>query len=246
MPLAQIRALLITDPLIILVTIAMWSASFMASFFDGTGRMQHRLARIWGRLLLRVSGVRVEAEGLEKLDPAASYVVVANHRSFMDTPVVLGYIPLELRFFAKHGLFTIPFIGWHLKRAGHLKVYRTDPRASIKALAEGARLMRERGVSVLLFPEGGRTRGPMREFKEGAAYIAIKAGVPIVPVGIDGAREILPMGSGCVRAGRIMIRVGDPIPTANLKLENRTELTRQLERQVAELAGLASGEPVEA
>jgi 1-acyl-sn-glycerol-3-phosphate acyltransferase len=246
MSLAHIRALLVTDPLIILVTVVMWSTAFLASFFDGTGRLQHRLARIWARLLLRVSAVRVDTEGLEKLDPAASYVLVANHRSFMDTPIALGYLPLELRFFAKHGLFSIPFIGWHLRRAGHLKVYRTDPRASIKALADGARLIRERRVSVLLFPEGGRTAGPMREFKEGAAYLAIKGGVPIVPVGIDGAREILPMGSGCVRSGRVILRIGDPIPTANLKLHDRAELTRKLELQVAELAGMSAGKTVEA
>ena len=185
-------------------------------------------------------------EGVEKLDPAKSYVLVANHRSFMDTPVALGHIPLEFRFFAKHGLFHVPFIGWYLRRAGHLPVFRGDPRASVKTLIDGARLIRERGVSVLLFPEGGRTGGPMREFKEGAAYIAIKAGVPIVPVGIVGTREILPMGSSYVRRGRVSLSVGDPIPTAGMKLHDRADLTRRLENEVARLAGLAAETPAPA
>ena len=241
-----IRALLITDPIIIVWTMAMWSASMLASFVDGTGRAQHRIAGVWSRGLLRIAGVKVAVEGVEKLDPAKSYVLVANHRSFMDTPVALGHIPLEFRFFAKHGLFHVPFIGWYLRRAGHLPVYRGDPRASVKTLIDGARLIRERGVSVLLFPEGGRTGGPMRAFKEGAAYIAIKAGVPIVPVGIVGTREILPMGSSSVRRGPVSLCVGDPIPTAGMKLRDRAELNSRLENEVARLAGLAAEAPVRA
>src|SRR5206468_1206186 len=100
----------------------------------------------------------------------------------IDTPAVLGYIPLQFRFFAKKGLFRIPLLGGHLRRAGHFPVVRENPRASLKSLSEGARLVRERNLSVLFFPEGGRTDGEMREFKEGAAYLAIKAGVPAVPI----------------------------------------------------------------
>src|SRR5689334_12848893 len=98
--LATLRALLIIDPLIILITIVMGALSFGASLFDKTGHRQHRIARSWARLLLRVSGVRVEAFGVEKLDPNASYVLVANHRSYMDIPAILATIPLQIRFFA--------------------------------------------------------------------------------------------------------------------------------------------------
>src|SRR5690242_17824873 len=99
--LARLRALFFTDPLIILFTIVMGSLSLGASLFDSTGRRQHRIARGWSRMLLWVSGVKVRVEGLEKLDPARSYVLVANHLSYMDTPLVLASIPLEFRFFAK-------------------------------------------------------------------------------------------------------------------------------------------------
>jgi 1-acyl-sn-glycerol-3-phosphate acyltransferase len=127
-----------------------------------------------------------------------------------------------------------------LKRAGHLAVVRGDARASVKSMTLGAQLIQERKVSVLLFPEGGRSRtGEMREFKEGAAYIAIKAGVPIVPVGIVGTRAVLPMGSNYVRAGHVILRIGDPIPTADVKLKDREQLTQTLVRRVAGLAGEA-------
>jgi 1-acyl-sn-glycerol-3-phosphate acyltransferase len=109
-------------------------------------------------------------------------------------------------------------------------------------MALGARLIQERNVSMLLFPEGGRSRGPMREFKEGAAYIAIKAGVPAVPLGIAGTRDVLPMGSNYVRGGPVVLKIGDPIPTAGMKLHDRSQLIARLEREVAEL----SGQPVEA
>lgn len=245
MSLGHLRSLLITDPLIVLSTIVMGSVSFVTTFLDSTGRRPHKVARLWARMLLGVSRVRVAIEGLEKIDTGSSYVFVANHRSYIDTPVVLASVPCEFRFFAKHGLFLIPFLGTHLKRAGHVPVFRGDARASVKSMTLGAHLVRERGISLLLFPEGGRTQGQMREFKEGAAYIAIKAGVPVVPLGIVGTRDVLPKGSSYVRGGRVVLRVGDPIPTAGMKLHDRAQLTELLERKVAELAEQAAGRPIE-
>jgi len=163
----------------------------------------------------------------------------------MDIPALLASVPVEIRFYAKQGLFLIPFLGTHLKRAGHLPVVRGDARASVKSMTQGARLIQERHVSMLLFPEGGRSRGPMREFKEGAAYIAIKAGIPAVPLGIAGTRDVLPMGSSYVRGGSVTLRMGDPIPTAGMKLHERGQLTALLQRQVAELAGEQAPQRVE-
>jgi 1-acyl-sn-glycerol-3-phosphate acyltransferase len=245
MSLGQLRSLLFTDPLIALLTIAYGSVSFVTTFFDPSGRLPNKLAGAWARALLRVSGVRLAIVGLEKIDPRQSYVFVANHRSYMDTPVVLASIPVEFRFFAKKGLFLIPFLGTHLKRAGHLPVVRGDARASVKSLTMGARLIRERKISLLLFPEGGRSRAGMREFKEGAAYIAIKAGIPIVPLGIVGTRDVLPMGSNYVRAGHVTLRIGDPIPTSGMTLHDRARLNESLARRVTELAGEVPQQPVE-
>ena len=127
-------------------------------------------------MLLAVSFIRVRVEGVEKLDPRGAYVFVANHGSFMDIPALLASLPQQFRFFAKKSLFRIPFLGTHLERAGHIPVDRSNARASLKSMMEAARIIRERGVSVLNFPEGGRSAEGLREFKEGPAYIAIKAG----------------------------------------------------------------------
>ncbi|HTT60735.1 MAG TPA: lysophospholipid acyltransferase family protein [Bryobacteraceae bacterium] len=232
--LSRLRAYLLIDPLVVMATLVLGLASMLASTFDKRGRTQHAIARLWARTLLAVCGVRLRIEGLEKLQKNTAYVLVANHSSYIDTPVVL-LLPLQIRFFAKRGLFKIPLLGGHLRRAGHLPVVRENPRASLKSLTEGARLVRERGVSVILFPEGGRSPHGLREFKEGAAYLAIKAGVPVVPIGITGTRQVLPMGTVHVRPHPVTIRIGDPIATAGLKLDARGPLSQTLRCKVAEL-----------
>jgi 1-acyl-sn-glycerol-3-phosphate acyltransferase len=232
-----VRSLLFSTPLIIVCTIVMGTLSLVDSFFDRTGKSQHQLARAWARMLLAVSFIWVRVEGVEKLDPGGAYVFVANHGSFMDIPALLASLPQQFRFFAKKGLFRIPFLGTHLRRAGHLPVDRSSPRASLKSMQEAARIISGRGVSVLNFPEGGRSAEGLREFKEGPAYIAIKAGVPLVPVGIVGMRELLPMGSLHIRSGKVVLRVGEPIPTVGMDVSGRAELTQRLYREVSQLLG---------
>jgi 1-acyl-sn-glycerol-3-phosphate acyltransferase len=228
-----LRSLLFSTPLIALSTIVMDLISMLLSFFDRSGNSAHLAARVWGKMLLAVSFIRVRAEGLDKLDRRANYVFVANHASYMDIPALLSTLPHQFRFFAKQSLYRIPFLGWHLRWAGHLPVDRSNARASLKSMTEGARIISQRRISVLLFPEGGRSPHGLRDFKEGAAYIAIKAGVPLVPIAIVGLRRLLPMGSIHIRSGRVAVKVGRPIPTAGLKLDARGELTRRLREEIA-------------
>jgi 1-acyl-sn-glycerol-3-phosphate acyltransferase len=174
---SKLRGYFVIAPLIVLATMMMGTVSMFASFLDRSGDRPHRIARLWSRLLIRISGMRVEVEGLDKIVPGCGYVIASNHLSLMDTPLVMAYIPLQFRFLAKKGLFRIPFIGGHLRRAGHVSIPREDPRGSLKAMSGAAHIIQERGVSARVFPEGGRSDGTMRECREGAAYIAIKAGV---------------------------------------------------------------------
>jgi len=102
-------------------------------------------------------------------------------------------------------------------------------------MSEGGRIVAHRGLSLLIFPEGGRCPEGLREFKEGAAYIAIKAGAPVVPMAIDGMRELLPMGSVVIRSGTVKLRIGKPISTKELKLHDREALTARLYDEVAAL-----------
>jgi 1-acyl-sn-glycerol-3-phosphate acyltransferase len=234
-----LRSLLFSTPLIALSTIAMDLLSMLLSFFDRSGNSAHRVARVWGKMLLAESFIRVRIEGLEKLDRRANYVFVSNHASYMDIPALLSTLPHQFRFFAKKGLYRIPFLGWHLRWAGHLPVDRSNARASLKSMSEGARIISRRHLSVLLFPEGGRSPHGLRDFKEGAAYIAIKAGIPLAPMAIVGLRELLPMGSIHIRGGRAVVKVGNPIPTAGLKPDARGEITGRLYQEIAALLGEA-------
>lgn len=232
----KLRSTLFTAPGFVLATILMGCISLTSSLWDKRGVAQHNIARLWSRMLLALAFVRLTVTGLEKIDPAKHYVFVCNHASYMDTPALLATIPVQFRFFAKKGLFAIPFMGWHLQRAGHIPVHLDDPRAAIKTLSAGAKIIHQRQISVLLFPEGGRVEHDMEPFKEGAAYLAIKAQVPVIPIGLIGTRRILPMHHGFIRGGEVKVVIGDPIPTAGLTLKDRGRLNQILQDAVATLA----------
>jgi 1-acyl-sn-glycerol-3-phosphate acyltransferase len=235
---AFVWSMLFVDPLIILSTMVCATISVTASFFEKDGATQTAMARLWARSLLKIAGVSVTIEGLEKIKPGKSYVFVANHLSYMDTPVVLGNIPVQFRFMAKSGLFQIPFLGTHLARAGHIPVPLEDPRAAIKTLTRGAKVIRTLGVSLWIFPEGGRSiTGVLQPFKEGAAYVAIKAGVEIVPLALIGTRKVLAMGSATFHRGAVILRVGDPMPTEGRALRDRHELTEAAREQIVAMLG---------
>ena len=221
---------------VIVSTIIHATISILLSFFDPTGVKQNRIAQRWGKSLLWIAGVTVEVEGLEKISASGSYVIVSNHLSFMDTPVVLASIPVQYRFMAKEGLFKIPFLGTHLTRAGHIPVPLEDPRAAIRSMQLAAETIRQKSISVLVFPEGGRSDdGFLHEFKEGGFYIGIKAGVPIVPVALIGTREVLPFGAWHIEPHHVTLRIGEPIETSALTIRDRATVTAEAHRRIANM-----------
>lgn len=233
-------SLCVVDPLIILATIAYGTVSLASSIGDVEHRRQTRVARRWARTLLRIAGARLTLEGLENIHPDGSYVFASNHLSFMDTPVVLSCIPVHFRFLAKAGLFNIPFLGWYLRRAGHIAVPRDDPRAALKTLSKAAETLRKLSISLLVFPEGGRSPdGILLDFKDGAAYLAIKGQVPLVPIAIVGTHELLPMGSGTFRRGIVRLVISEPIPTEGLSMSARQAITQQAKDRIAAILGQA-------
>jgi 1-acyl-sn-glycerol-3-phosphate acyltransferase len=188
-------------------------------------------------MLLAIGGVRVRVRGQDNIEHGACYVFAGNHLSLMDTPVVLANVPTRFLFLVNEKYVRIPFLGTHLRRTGHFSVnMEEDVRTSLKAMTEAANVIKARRLSILLFPEGTRARGPMGEFKEGAVYIAIKAGVPIIPFAIRGSREVLPVGSIQVRGGEVDLVFGKPIPTCGLALKDRTKLNQLLYDTVARLS----------
>ena len=224
--------------MLVLLTSVMGLLSLLSSLFDSSGELQHRVARAWGRMLMAVFLIDLKLSGSEFLEPGQPYVFASNHFSLIDTPLMFGLMPRPFRILARSGLWKIPFIGWHLNRAGHLPVNRTNPRVAARNVAHAAEQVRA-GMSILIFPEGGRRRGEsMRSFKTGAAHIANQAAVPVVPVAIAGTRRILPPGSGHLRPGVAEIRIGKPIPTAGPARTSATALTERVRRAIEELAAL--------
>src|SRR5271163_925303 len=184
---AKLWSLFVVLPLIVLSTAVLGVLSgAIALLGSWTAPLQIAVARLWSRSILLFAGVKVDVEGRDRLATSGPYVFTSNHLSFIDTPVILASIPVPFRFLAKEELFKWPwllFIGWHLKTAGHIAVPIDDPRASVRALSQTAKLIESDGTSAFFFAEGGRSAdGTLSEFKGGAAYIAIKAQAPLVPV----------------------------------------------------------------
>ena len=194
-------------------TIVLGAVSVASSLFDRSGRFAHGCARLWSRLILLTTGVRVRVEGLDVLEPGKTYIFVSNHQSIYDIPVIFWWLPYQLRIIAKESLGSFPFIGWHLRRTGHLLVDRRNPdRAGILKKWRGLVV---NGLSLIIFPEGTRSAdGRVGRFKAGSFMLAIEAGLPVVPVSIVGTRFVMPKGRLTVSPGDVTLSVHAPIETA--------------------------------
>jgi 1-acyl-sn-glycerol-3-phosphate acyltransferase len=223
------------DPLIYLYTVVLGSLSLLSSFFDRSGRIQHGFARLWSRLILGTIGSPAHVQGLDKIDLSRPHVYVANHISALDIPVLYTSLPIQFRILAKKELFRYPFMGWHLKRSGQIPVERESALASMRSLTEAAASVRA-GTPIVVFPEGGRSaNGEIKPFMSGAFYVAIKAGVEVVPMAIVGSYEVLPMNSFHIRPGRIELLVGEPIATTGYGKRDAEALAARAQKAVEDL-----------
>jgi 1-acyl-sn-glycerol-3-phosphate acyltransferase len=167
-------------------------------------------------MIARTALLDVRVLGAEHLREGESYVFLSTHQSWMDVPVMLGYLPRQLRIAAKSQVFQIPFLGWHMSRSGQIPIYRGSTAESIESLERAAGLLGG-GVSAFLFPEGTRTRdGGLQPLKKGGFRLALKSRLPVVPVTIRGTRAAMPRGSMVLRAGPVEMHLDPPIPTAQL------------------------------
>ncbi|MGH9329681.1 MAG: lysophospholipid acyltransferase family protein, partial [Vicinamibacterales bacterium] len=201
-------------PVISLCTIGLGTLSLASSLVDRGGRFAHRCAHWWARLILWTTGVRVRVAGADRVREGASYVFASNHQSIYDIPIVFASLRRELRIVAKASLGRFPFLGWHLRSAGHLLVDRERPGAGV--VKRMLRLVRD-GASVIVFPEGTRSiDGEVGRFKGGMFLLAIEAHLPVVPVTIDGSRHVMKKGRLMVCPGEVVLTVHEPIPTDDL------------------------------
>ncbi|HEY3441167.1 MAG TPA: lysophospholipid acyltransferase family protein [Paludibaculum sp.] len=234
--LGRLRSRLFTIPAASLATAVLISTAVVTLVFGYWARWQEWLYRLWGGTVLFIFGARVRVRGAENLTPGSNYVIVSNHLSLVDTPVMFRCLPVPFKFLAKHELLKVPFIGWYLKRAGHLTVDRASLRSSITSMNECARLIREKHLSVLIFAEGTRSlTGEMQPFKEGAAYLSVQSGVPVAPVALVGTWDVLPAKSAYFMPGDVEMRIGAPLSPEGYTLKTRAAFTALMEERVRAL-----------
>ncbi|MEM7050420.1 MAG: lysophospholipid acyltransferase family protein [Acidobacteriota bacterium] len=221
-------------------TLVLASAAILLSWVPPRGNLMCALARVWSRGLLWVAGVRVEAEIPPTVAAGKGFVYLANHQSYFDIPALLSILPGTLRFAAKRSLFLIPVFGWALWAGGFIPVDRRD-RSKAREVYRAASQRLHSGASVLFFPEGTRSPdGRVGTFERGGFLVALKAGAAIVPVGVQGTRDVLPRDSWRIQPGTVRLRLGEPIAVADYGLRRKGELVTAVREKVLDLSAEAS------
>jgi 1-acyl-sn-glycerol-3-phosphate acyltransferase len=208
--------------------------SLLCGLWDKSGRQQHFIASLWGKSLLLITLSPVKAIGIEKLENRAA-VYASNHLSYMDTPVLFAKLPFQFRIFAKSSLWKIPFIGWYLNRSGQVPIDQKSSRTAISGLLKGVTAVKS-GLPLVLFPEGGRSDGgDLKTMMSGCAFMAIRAGVPLIPIALVGTYELLPIHTYHLSPRPLKLIVGDPISTENLTTRDADILTAELYKAISSL-----------
>jgi 1-acyl-sn-glycerol-3-phosphate acyltransferase len=226
------RTVFFLIPCITVYTIVLGTMSLASSLFDRKGYFAHWCARSWSRLILGTTGVRVVMRGLERLEAGRTYVFVSNHQSIFDIPILFWSLPYQLRIIAKESLGNIPFLGWHLRRTGHMLVDRKRPEPT-RVIGWASRLTAH-GLSLIVFPEGTRSRdGRVARFKGGSFYVALEAGLPVVPLSVVGSRHVMLKGRVTTYPGEVRLVVHEPIETAGLAGSDAKEFGERVRRIIA-------------
>ena len=187
----------------------------------------------WGRILCFFAPIRVDVQGREHVRPGQSYVVVANHQSQVDIPVIYGFCGLDLRWVMKAELGKVPFIAQGCRAIGHIFVNRSDPDQAREAINVAVSRLKP-GTGILFFAEGTRSRsGKLLNFKKGAFRVAIDQGMPVLPVTVVGTRDIMPADSLKMRPGKVVMRIHPPVETSNLDVDQVRDLRDRVREIVA-------------
>ncbi len=176
-----------------------------------------------------VLGINLEVSGLETIDKKSSYVFMANHLSFLDGPLLYMLIPQPVRVILKKEVFRIPIVGLGMSHVDFIPVDRKRITGGKRSIEKASRLMRERGFSFLIFPEGTRSRdGNLQPFKRGGFFLALASQAPILPISIKGSFELMPKGSFFVKRGKIKVVFNAPVPVLGFNRDNLHQLIERV------------------
>jgi 1-acyl-sn-glycerol-3-phosphate acyltransferase len=223
-------ALLVTFGVAITAFMSFWSVVF--SVFPAADNKIHKVANLWAKILLLICNTKVKVIGEENLLYGDPQILMANHQSDFDILISLAYIPVQFRWIAKKELFAIPVFGAAMRSAGYIEMDRSNREKALQSIDEASLRIRS-GKSIMTFPEGTRSRdGEIKSFKQGVFHLAIKSGVPIVPVSIIGSGRIMPKRSLRIKPGQIKLIIGKPIEVINFDIEKRHELIEIVRNEI--------------
>jgi 1-acyl-sn-glycerol-3-phosphate acyltransferase len=221
-----LNAVVATVPLAIMIIIASFFRGVPETFYD-------RIPRLWAQWLLRAAGVSVQGLELANIAEGRPQIFLANHVSFFDVLALAQVIRKRYRFVGKQELTRVPLWGRAWLASGHIAIDRGNTQSAVQSLTAAGRITTRDRSSIIIFPEGTRSAThELGEFKKGGFMLALHTGVDIVPVAIQGSRRILPRGSWRVRAGRIIVRFGQPIPSAGYAVDRRDELMARVRTEI--------------
>ncbi len=217
---------------IILVTIFMSVITILVSFVTVGGNTPHKVARIWAKCILKLSNIKVNVKGLSNLKSGRSYIYMANHVSNFDIPVLLAYLPVQFRWLAKAELYKIPIFGYAMKRVGYISIDRSNRKSAIKSLNTASKIIRN-GVSVVIFPEGTRSRtNNVQPFKKGGFFLAVDSGVPIIPIIIHGTGRIMPKKQLLIKPGYVTLEIAKPINSSDYTRKTKNDLMEKVRNTI--------------
>ena len=232
-------------PLAVLRTVIAVTVQTLATFLCGSylivllkvrpqTRQVPRVLRIWAGVFLFVTGTRVTVEGADRIDPTGSYVFVGNHTSNLDIPVIMGKLPVSIRFLAKKEMFKVPVLGGAMRAIHMVETDRRLGPTAHRAINQQVAAVVAEGLSLMIFPEGTRSEGhEMLPFKKGAFRIAVDNEMSVVPVTIVGALEAWKPHSKLIQGGRVRLVIHDPIPTADLDRNLLNDLRDEVRAAIA-------------
>ncbi len=225
-------------------TLAMSEAAIASSLVDPSGSTTRNLARFWGMTLCDVCGLEVHTEGGQGVEWEKSLIVMANHQSFLDIPVLYAALPQPFGMLAKQELFRVPVFSSAMRAMRCVPIDRGNRRQSLESLRHAADLVRS-GNSIVVFPEGTRSDdGRVHPLKKGPFYLAEMAQVPIVPVGIRGTRDALAKNGLLVRGANVEVSIGEPIVFDHSDKRGqgaRDRLREKVHSALVKLSGLEPG-----
>jgi 1-acyl-sn-glycerol-3-phosphate acyltransferase len=193
---------------------------------------------VYGRWMMRVGrrilGIELVVSGLDRLDRGTPYVFMSNHLSFLDGPLLMIVLDRLARVIVKRFVFRIPILGLGMRYSGYVPLDREGAGAGRRSIARAAFLIKEKGYSFLIYPEGTRSfDGKLLPFRRGGFFLALESAAPIVPVSVQGTYELMPRGQSFVRKGRVRITFHEPIPVTGMTVETIPEFMEKVRATVS-------------